>query len=79
MSACKRCHAPILWALTTTGAKMPIDPKPHENGNVELTFGAGDPVAVVRGPDVPIAAGKAYVSHFVSCPAAGQFRRARQP
>jgi hypothetical protein len=47
ITACKRCHAPICWALTSAnGKKQPLDAEPTAEGNV----------AVMQGPD-----GRLYV------------------
>lgn len=36
MSGCRQCGLDVLWALTKTGAKMPVDPEPNEGGNVAV-------------------------------------------
>ena len=78
-SRCKACGNPILWArVTATGKMMPVDPEPRPDGNIELTRGR-TPEATVHGqsplgvdPDLTL-----YVSHFVTCPSADEFRRGR--
>lgn len=61
MSACKSCGAPIVWAVTLTGKRMPLDEKPEKrfvldrDGKCSLLY--------------------TYTSHFASCPQAAQHRR----
>lgn len=31
---CRACEATILWAVTVTGKRMPLDPRPNAEGNV---------------------------------------------
>ena len=65
MTRCRSCDAPIAWATTPSGRKMPLSAAPA--GNVTLR---SDGVAVV------VAAGEgSYVSHFATCPQAAQHRR----
>lgn len=42
MATCSSCHRPILWCLTETGSRMPIDPDPVPDGIVVKT-GATEP------------------------------------
>ena len=37
MSACKACHATILWATTPAGKAVPLDPNPRDDGNLTIT------------------------------------------
>ncbi|MEU9199439.1 hypothetical protein [Streptomyces sp. NPDC048332] len=42
ITTCRRCHAPICWALTTAnGKRQPLDAEPTAEGNV----------AAMQGPD----------------------------
>lgn len=76
MSTCSSCGAPIIWATTTNGKSMPVDPDPHPAGNVTLTdalFPGTPPEATVTAG--PIAGG--HRSHFVTCPHAATWRNHR--
>lgn len=69
MTRCRSCGAPIVWAVTAAGKRMPLDAEPVYaigSGVVSLN---GDEVAVVERPR-PL-----YVSHFATCPNADQHRR----
>lgn len=78
---CRSCGAPIRWAITEKGRRMPLDPDPHPDGNVMVEHAAGaDHSGVVvfagrllheeRDLGTPL-----YRSHFASCPDARKHRR----
>lgn len=64
---CKSCGATIIWAVTTNGAKAPMnaDFVPLDLKTIKAAGGAEVEIVSV--------AGKA--SHFATCPQAQQFRR----
>lgn len=76
-TACRSCGAWILWTRTAMGKDMPIDAVPVPDGNIILTP-AGiaiydkkpDQVGLPGIDDSP-----RYVSHFVTCPDAGKWRK----
>ena len=75
MSACRKCHAGIIWATTTKGASIPIDEEPVQDGNLVLVPQQGRTV-LARTPDELLDRGRhRYVSHFATCPNAAEFRR----
>ncbi len=46
-SLCRDCQAPIVWALTDAGRRMPVDAQPVAGGELELFaeyFPGGEPV-----------------------------------
>jgi hypothetical protein len=78
--SCRSCRAPVRWAFTVHGKRIPVDPEPVDGGNLVLHEdpNGGAPTAEV----VPAGAqlldgddGRRYVSHFVTCPNADQHRR----
>ncbi len=80
-SRCRACNAPMVWGVTESGAKMPVDPEPVEGGNVIVLSDAGlaGPLVKVLG-EPTLLDGLAeptvrYVSHFATCPNAEEFRR----
>ena len=72
-SQCSSCGAPIWWAQTDAGRRMPVDPDPVEDGNLRLTWQSALPCVTVD----PTFDGPRYRSHFVRCPAADRHRRPR--
>lgn len=77
MSRCRSCSADIIWARTSRGKLMPINPQPHPNGNITLSDdqSAGD---VLFGAKLAHAVGARltlYRSHYANCPGAGEWRQ----
>jgi hypothetical protein len=63
---CKGCGAPILWGITAEGGRhIPLDAK-AEKRFILVARSHGAPAALMR---------DTYVSHFATCPKAGEFRR----
>ena len=82
MSGCRSCGAEITWAKTLTGKRMPIDAEPdNAKGNLLLIKSNGVGVLLplaglndearqaAERQRVPL-----YVSHFATCPQAGDWR-----
>ena len=75
----------MVWAVTSKGSLMPIDPDPVAGGNVILDgtarhqrSGREYPAAfVLAGTDTPLGDPARFVSHFATCPNAERFRRPR--
>lgn len=87
VKTCKSCGAAIVWIETQNGRKMPcnaeaVDYQENRKGASVIVTEDGK---VVRGtiiekgasPLVPVIDGKGYISHFATCPYAGQHRRDR--
>lgn len=80
--ASRSCGAPIVWARTKSGSRMPIDAQPVPGGQWRLldqggpdpvlSYAPSDPVAQAAGADIAL-----YDSHFATCTQAAQFRRNR--
>lgn len=68
---CRYCGAPILWARTAKGRRIPLAAVPVAGGNLDLDPAAGQ-VAYVAGP---VSTEVRYVSHFATCPSAGKARK----
>ena len=66
MSNCRTCGAPILWAVTGQGKRMPLDVDRR-------------PVLVVEGElddgTAIVSQQAGYTSHFATCPQADDWRR----
>lgn len=70
MSAfCRSCGAEIVWAVTDSGKRMPVDAEPFQRSVVVLEGGGnGQP------PRASVA--DAHRSHFATCSFADHHRRA---
>lgn len=71
MSVCRSCGAEIVWALTASGKRMPLDAQ-----SLPLPPGR----FILSGDDPPVATPlrvvtSTYVSHFATCPNASQHRK----
>ena len=65
---CRSCGADVLWVVTETGKKMPLDAK-------AITVFVPDPAQRrARDGDLCAVSRKAYVSHFATCPDADEWR-----
>lgn len=71
---CKKCGRPIIWAKTEDWKNTPLDPDPVGMGNIAL---GEDNVARVVAAD-PENTEFRYVSHFVTCPHAADFRKKKE-
>jgi hypothetical protein len=83
-ATCGSCGAPIRWAVTVNGKRMPVDDQPVPDGNLVLsdpTPGAYAPTAAhYVQPDQLTLFGDEpprFTSHFATCPNADQHRRTR--
>lgn len=76
MTTCRSCNAPIIWAPTSAGRKMPLDAEPVTDGNVKITEDgiahvlSDHDLVVERMMGEPL-----FKSHFATCGQAGQWRR----
>lgn len=74
------CGAPMVFVTTATGEQIPLDPRPHRLGNVEVFH---DPdsdatLAVVHhviAPTKPWLEPRFFMTHFATCPHAPEHRR----
>lgn len=76
---CASCCAEIVWATTTKDKPIPLEPASTPNGNLAVyqVDGGGLRAVIVQGPrrDAMRACGQPlYLSHFVSCPHADEWR-----
>jgi hypothetical protein len=75
---CKSCTAPVIWAVTTLGKPMPVDPEPAEGGNVALSWRAGHVLAEVLSVTKQFGRTGLRKSHFATCPDAAAHRKRRK-
>jgi hypothetical protein len=65
-AACRSCDAPIIWADTVTGSRMPLDAEPIGKAIlIEETIGGGVNAYVKD----------TYRTHFDTCPNADEHRK----
>ena len=80
MSVCKACGAPIIWIKLQSGKSMPCDAMPIHfqpyGGYLKLISDDGIVFNNCAACDESELVG--YMSHFATCPAAGQFRKRGQ-
>ncbi len=71
---CRSCGAPIVWAATERGRRMPLDPGPYTGDDPRGLFVIHSGVALA----VPAGAFQGeplFRSHFATCPDAAGRRR----
>lgn len=75
LAECRSCGAPIVWATTEKGKKMPVDTEPVSDGKFILEEEDDDSArkALFIGDRDPYS-GPRYSSHFSTCPNADQHR-----
>ena len=71
---CRSCNAPIVWAITEKGRRMPVDAKPSAAGNLLLDHERGEWRAIVVKNDDTAAENELHTSHFATCPNAARHR-----
>lgn len=70
MSACRSCGAPIIWAITENGKRMPLDAEPAERPTGVFRLEPSGDDLIARRPIEQV-----YISHFATCPNADQHRK----
>lgn len=83
MATCRGCGAEILWALTESGRRMPLDAEPNPAGAYTLIPPSprARPVAAltaVRVAGEHHADEPRYMQHWATCPERDRFRRRRR-
>lgn len=89
ITKCRSCGANIIFITTENGRKMPcnaeaVDYQDNIKGKDTIVLESGKVIKATviehgRGNGlVPVIDGKGYVSHFATCPFAGQHRTRRQ-
>jgi hypothetical protein len=77
VSRCRSCEAPILWARTEKGRRIPLDPEPYDGPDPRgLFLLRADGLAIAVSPGDALGE-PVYRSHFASCPDAALHRRSR--
>lgn len=69
MSQCKSCEAPIIWAMTEKGRRIPLDEEPVRDG-IRFRVGHGNVASRVGEGDQ-----SGHRAHFATCPNANDHRK----
>lgn len=80
MSACRSCSAPIVWAVTENGKRIPLDAEAVvliPTGAFRLVDGGEDFGGSYCDVAVSVKAEALYVSHFATCPNADAHRKGK--
>lgn len=76
---CRSCGAPIVWAVTEAGKRMPLDAEPHPGRRGQFIFTSPDTVRYGKS-GTPIPEGvETFVSHFSTCPNRKAHRKVKPP
>ena len=83
-ATCRGCGAPIVWIRTTGGKSMPCDAEPvlykeRKGAAGKIVTPNGEVLSCDLDVEPGEATGVGYISHFVTCPQAKQFRRKGAP
>lgn len=80
ITRCRSCQAPIVWAITEAGERMPVDPHPVAGGSVRLRLDERPPRASVVGSTIDLFDrtddGTRHEAHWATCPDADEWRTA---
>lgn len=71
------CGRLMMWVLTVGGQRMPLDPQPHDDGNVIITRLDDGSIRgrVLTGEELPAEGRIVYRPHHRTCIASAEFRR----
>lgn len=72
---CKRCPA-MFYGIKTAKSWMPVDIESAPNGNIRLNAdGTADVLGKQAAEEARARGEQLHLSHFVTCPAADEFRK----
>lgn len=80
MPECRSCGAPIVWGVTKSGKKMPLDERPEKRAVMVEAYLPDDEETsgstwYYRAPDSDhVAIVDTFVPHFASCPDASRWK-----
>jgi hypothetical protein len=77
MSRCRSCDAPLLWARTEKGRRIPLDPEPYTGPEPSGLFVLREGGLAVAAPPGAFEDEPLYRSHFATCPDAALHRKSR--
>jgi hypothetical protein len=74
VDVCRSCGASIIWAITDTGLRMPVDARSHEDGKLRLVYHRGDETPRVT-YDTATSPHPKHRPHLATCPDADGWRK----
>jgi hypothetical protein len=77
LRTCSSCSAPIFFALSPAGKKLPVDAQPVFDGGYVISEHRADVPQLVRVQDAAAPATLRFKSHYRTCPNAAQHSRNR--
>lgn len=75
MAECWSCKAPITFALTATGKKMPLDAEPVDDGEYVIDYDDEGAPHTFHQPVPDLMGTPRYKPHWATCPHAKQHRK----
>lgn len=80
LGTCGGCGAPVLWAKTTAGATVPLDPRAVVFRVERYTSGPGGDLTelLVHSTSKMELVERSFVTHFATCPKAREFSKGRK-
>ncbi len=76
-AACRSCRAPILWAITNAGRRMPLNAQPDPDGLLITWTNNSGELRVSALATGETTGRPHYTSHFATCSSADAHRRPR--
>jgi hypothetical protein len=70
---CRSCGSSIIWAVTDSGKRMPVDARSHADGKLRLRVDSDGTVHVFY--DTTTSPYPKFRAHFATCPDADGWRR----
>lgn len=68
-AACRSCGAPVIWAITPAGKRMPLDEATVTTGTRFVLPQRSQMCSPAQGDD------PGHASHFATCPQADEWRK----
>jgi len=71
---CRSCGAPVFWAITERGKRMPVDTEPYAGDSPSGLFVLRGQTIIAVTPD-SFPGEPLYRSHFATCPHGKEWRQ----
>jgi len=75
VASCRSCDAPVDWALTEAGRRMPVDAGERPDGNLAVSgHGRMMRARALKDGEQPAEGERRTVSHYATCPDSDKWR-----